>query len=125
MFRYSFSLLCLVLLTLFVSSCAQTDVKGENISCKGAGVWLYLDESLNDKGEYRLYVNAQESQLQLLPEHTTNLCLQEGQNRIEIVHKRETADINMKLLPEKRYFLRLQKDNAGKLMLIETAGRKR
>lgn len=114
-------LLLVTLSTIFFVSCSNMEVgfEEESIFYRGGVVYIYLDKDMKSDEKYRVYINGEDTEISLMPGYKTRFGIKPGETRIEIVHGRQTADVNMKLEASKNYYLRVQKDNSGKLEIIQ------
>ena len=116
-----FYLLILAMSAMFFVSCSNMEVgfEEESIFYRGGVVYIYLDKDMKSEQKYRVYINGEDTEISLMPGYKTRFGIKPGNTRIEIVHGRETADISMDLAASKSYYLRVQKDNDGKLEIVQ------
>jgi len=114
-------LLLVTISAMFFVSCSNMEVgfEEESIFYRGGVVYIYLDKDMKSDEKYRVYINGEDTEISLMPGYKTRFGIKPGETRIEIVHGRETADINMKLEASKNYYLQVQKDNSGKLEVVQ------
>jgi len=114
-------LVLLAMSTIFFASCSNMEVgfEEESIFYRGGVVYIYLAKDMKSDEKYRVYINGEDTDISLMPGYKTRFGIKAGDTRIEIVHARERADINMHLKASKNYYLRVQKDQNGKIEILQ------
>ena len=114
-------LLILAMSAMFFVSCSNMDVgfEEESIFYRGGVVYIYLDKDMQSDVKYRVYINGEDTEISLIPGYKTRFGIKPGNTRIEVIHGRETADIKLQLIASKNYYLRVEKDQNGKIEIVQ------
>jgi hypothetical protein len=113
--------LLLAMSAMFFVSCSNMEVgfEKESIFYRGGVVYIYLAKDMKSDEKYRVYINGEDTDISLMAGYKTRFGIKAGDTRIEVVHARETADINIDLKASKNYYLRVQKDQNGKIEILQ------
>ena len=98
----------------------MTPKKIEHLS-QSAIVLISMYDDTKDKNSYRVYINHKEINATLMPNTESRFEVKEGNINIQIVKRRETASIDLVVLKDKTYKLRVFKDHRGHIELLQVA----
>ena len=105
---------------LFVS-CSNLDVGFEEDSMfYGGGIlYIYLDDVKAKEGEYKVYINQEDTEVSLTDHSKTRFGIVPGETNIQVVRGRQTASINIFLQKSNSYYLKVMQNPQGHIELLQ------
>ncbi len=108
-------------IALMFVSCSNLDVGFEEDSMfYGGGIlYIYLDDVKAKEGEYKVYINQEDTEVSLTDHSKTRFGIVPGETNIQVVRGRQTASINIFLQKSNSYYLKVMQSPQGHIELLQ------
>ncbi|MDF1877461.1 hypothetical protein JHD47_06490 [Sulfurimonas sp. SAG-AH-194-L11] len=113
------SVLLLGLLSFFIVSCSNLKMgfEEDSIFYSGGVLYIYLDDENAKEGEYKVYINEEDTEVFLANHFQTRFGVKPGQTNIKIVNGSLSDSIDIFLQASNNYYLKVTKNTENKIEL--------
>ncbi|SFV55593.1 hypothetical protein MNB_SM-4-1526 [hydrothermal vent metagenome] len=115
------SILLMSLLSFFMVSCSNLEVglEEDSVFYGGGVLYIYLDDEKAIEGEYKVYINKEDTEVSLTNHFKTRFGITPGQTNIQILRGTDSASIDIFLQASNNYYIKVIKNNQDKIEISQ------